>query len=687
MQMDLDTDLSLILWLMSVLATICPMPHVVHSTTVQTSKGHVRGMTKLVNGKKVDIFYGIPYAKPPIGNLRFSYPEPPDAWSDVKNATQPPNCCMQIPDTTFSNFSGSDIWNPNRPQGILDCQWGNQQGILDYQGVTSKGSWTINRVTSKGSWTINGVTSKGSWTINGVTSKGSWAINEVTSKGSWTIRRPRENMGAPQNGFDVEETRLEIVQELIDRWKEYDLGGLSTIYFIDQVSEDCLYLNVWTPRTNPPFSNKAVMVWIYGGSFSSGSSTLDIYDGQILAAEYDVVVVSMQYRFGALGFFMLGSNDAPGNAGMMDIVLALQWIQTNIHFFGGNAHNVTLMGESSGAVGNCSIGPSCKVAPLRFTGVRTAWMKGREGHCYSPRSSTATPKPVTRTSSSACGGSLPSLFPQNEYNTTKGIGQFPFLPAIDGRFLRMSPSEYLKEGSFKKAPILLGSNANEGTWLLVYFEQQYFDIKTDSLINRRQYDEVMNSIFNYYPQYPTELSPLAKDAIKVKYTDWIDPEDQVRLRGQVEKAVGDHMFTCSAAAFAKAMSKAGQDVYFYRFSHRIVNHDWPDWMGVLHGDEIFFVFGLPVKNRNKYTKEEEKLSRKMMKFWTNFAKTGNPNRGPGELEMREWPKFKHNEQLYLNISTDMLDSSSSWGQGVRSEYCGFLENYIPLLSKSGETYQ
>uniref|UniRef100_A0A2C9JKE7 Carboxylic ester hydrolase n=1 Tax=Biomphalaria glabrata TaxID=6526 RepID=A0A2C9JKE7_BIOGL len=512
--------------------------------------------------------------------LRFSYPEPPDAWTEVKDTTKPPNCCMQLPeDTTFMNFSGTAVWNPNTP-----------------------------------------------------------------------------------------------------------------------VSEDCLYLNVWAPRTNPPYANKAVMVWVYGGSFSSGSSALDVYDGLYLAADNDVVVVSMQFRIGALGFLTFGSNEAPGNAGMMDLVMALQWVQTNIHSFGGNSHNVTLMGESSGAV---SIGllmlsslsrelfhrailqsgaPQVHWGTYTVTeGRRRAIKLAELLQCDTQTSDTEIIKCLRRKPA--------ELFPFHELNITRGIAQFPFVPAIDGRFLRMSPAEYLREGSFKKAPVLLGSNANEGTWLLVYYEAQHFNIVTESLISRRQYDEVMSSIFQYYPQFPKELNHMAREAIRFKYIDWIDPEDQVRLRGQVEKAVGDHFFTCSVVGFAKALAKAGQDVYLYRFSQRMSSHDWPKWMGVMHGDEIFFVFGLPLKYSHKFTREEKELSRKMMTFWSNFAKTGNPNRGPGELDMREWPKFRHNEQLYLNLSTDMFNSSANiWGQGVRTEYCGFLDNYIPHLVRSEPSY-
>jgi len=124
-----------------------------------------------------------------------------------------------------------------------------------------------------------------------------------------------------------------------------------------ELSEDCLMLNVWVPdgagsrnaRRRKSDSKRPVMAWIFGGGFYSGTPTLDLYDGQILAAEHDVVLVSIGYRVGALGFFCLDHPSAPCNAGLYDQLLALQWIQTNIGAFGGDANNVTLFGESAGS--------------------------------------------------------------------------------------------------------------------------------------------------------------------------------------------------------------------------------------------------------------------------------------------------------------------------------------------------
>ncbi|KFB35326.1 acetylcholinesterase [Anopheles sinensis] len=114
------------------------------------------------------------------------------------------------------------------------------------------------------------------------------------------------------------------------------------------LSEDCLYINVVAPRPRP--KNAAVMLWIFGGGFYSGTATLDVYDHRALASEENVIVVSLQYRVASLGFLFLGTPEAPGNAGLFDQNLALRWVRDNIHKFGGDPARVTLFGESAGAV-------------------------------------------------------------------------------------------------------------------------------------------------------------------------------------------------------------------------------------------------------------------------------------------------------------------------------------------------
>ncbi|CAH2069013.1 unnamed protein product, partial [Iphiclides podalirius] len=114
------------------------------------------------------------------------------------------------------------------------------------------------------------------------------------------------------------------------------------------MQEDCLYINIVTPRPRP--KNAAVMLWVFGGGFYSGTATLDVYDPKILVSEEKIVYVSMQYRVASLGFLFFDTPDVPGNAGLFDQIMALQWVKDNIAYFGGNPHNITLFGESAGAV-------------------------------------------------------------------------------------------------------------------------------------------------------------------------------------------------------------------------------------------------------------------------------------------------------------------------------------------------
>ena len=137
------------------------------------------------------------------------------------------------------------------------------------------------------------------------------------------------------------------------------------------VSEDCLYLNLWVPakfREQKNSSNATVMIWIYGGGFTSGTSTLDLYDGLTLAATNDVIVASMNYRVGAFGFLYFGTEEAPGNMGLYDQTMAIQWIKDNIQFFGGNPNSMTLFGESVGAASVSShlLSPASRRLVKRF---------------------------------------------------------------------------------------------------------------------------------------------------------------------------------------------------------------------------------------------------------------------------------------------------------------------------------
>ena len=398
-----------------------------------------------------------------------------------------------------------------------------------------------------------------------------------------------------------------------------------------RVSEDCLYLNVWVPKRHPRIRKSAVLVWIYGGGYYSGATTLDLYDGKLLAAMNDIIVVSIAYRVGALGFLTLDHPEAPGNAGLFDQLMGLEWVQQNIHNFGGDPKNVTIFGESAGGV-SVSMHLLSPLSRAKFaravmqSGSATAtWAThtmregrrrgvelGRLLHCDHPYDMDILAK---------CLRSKSVQEVVDEQWVSRGIIQFPFVPVIDGAFLTEHPQQTLKYGRFYKCPILIGSNLNEGAFFVIYELMDYYDLERQSM-NSQQFQASIDTLFYHYPQYPHEASKLVLDAIAFEYTNWLDPNDTYKNINALDKAVGDAYFTCAVNTFAHAYASAGEHVFYYYFTQRYRSNPWPPWMGVLHGDEILFAFGEPLKSSGNFTGGEKRLSRKMMQYWTNFAKTG-----------------------------------------------------------------
>ena len=479
------------------------------SLLVKTNKGVVRGVTQDTNtGKKVDAFLGIPYAKPPIGKNRFKHPKPIDAWNHILNATERPNSCYQLNDTTFGeDFAGTIVWNAN-----------------------------------------------------------------------------------------------------------------------SKLSEDCLTLSVWVPRPRPKKS--AVMVWIYGGCFYSGSISLDIYDGKILAAEQNIIVVSINYRLANLGFlfFENARTEVPGNAGMFDQIMALQWVKDNIHHFGGNSENITIFGESAGAASiafhlisplsrhlfsQAILQSGAPTVPWGLVDHKELTLRGLRlaeavGCPHDPKNIEAVIDCLRRTD--------PWVLVSNESGNF-GVVEFPFVPIIDGTFLDELPEVSLANKNFKKTRLLLGSNTEEGTYFIIYYLTDLFKRNEEVYLTREDFVKSVKELNPY-------VGRVGQEAIIFEYTDWLNPDDPIKNRDAVDKMVGDYHFTCHVNELAYRYALAGNDVFMYYFTHRSSQNPWPKWMGTMHGDEISYVFGEPLNPLFQFTPEEKRLSEKMMSFWANFAKTG-----------------------------------------------------------------
>ena len=399
------------------------------------------------------------------------------------------------------------------------------------------------------------------------------------------------------------------------------------------VSEDCLYLNIWVPRTQPRLRKSAVMVWIYGGGFYTGTTTLNVYDGKVLAANNSIIVVSIAYRLGAFGFLSLNHPSAPGNAGLFDQLMALEWIQHNIKHFGGDPENVTLFGESAGAV-SVSLHLMSPLSHSKFqrvilqSGVAnmpwatlTAEQAKHRSIEFAVQYLRCKP---TFNDMEAIASCLKEISPQqlaDEQFITRGPVQYPFLPVIDGTFLLESPIDSLRKGNFKRCPILLGSNSNEGSYFLIYELTDFLSLKKVSM-NRSEFLASTERLFYFYPQYNKTISPLVLEAIRFQYTNWMDMENTRINIMALDAAVADYYFVCPVNQFAQLYSSVGENVYMYYLTQRYSTNPWPVWMGVLHGDDIMFVFGEGFKPNSNFSEEDKNFSQLVMHYWTNFAKTG-----------------------------------------------------------------
>lgn len=239
-----------------------------------------------------------------------------------------------------------------------------------------------------------------------------------------------------------------------------------------ELSEDCLYLNVWTPYPRPA-SPTPVLIWIYGGGFYSGASSLDVYDGRFLAQAEGTVLVSMNYRVGAFGFLALpGSREAPGNMGLLDQRLALHWVQENVAAFGGDPMSVTLFGESAGAA---SVGMHLLSPPSRGLFHRAMMQSGAPNGPWATvgvgearRRATLLARLVgcplggtggNDTELVACLRTRPAQdLVDHEWHVLpqESVFRFSFVPVVDGDFLSDTPEALINAGDFHGLQVTSG---------------------------------------------------------------------------------------------------------------------------------------------------------------------------------------------------------------------------------------
>uniref|UniRef100_A0A3Q1ESN3 Carboxylic ester hydrolase n=1 Tax=Acanthochromis polyacanthus TaxID=80966 RepID=A0A3Q1ESN3_9TELE len=442
------------------------------------------------------------------------------------------------------------------------------------------------------------------------------------------------------------------------------------------LSEDCLYLNVWSPHFNHSQNSPMapVLVWIYGGGYHGGTSSLDLYGGHFLSRSEGVVVVSMNYRLGAFGFLSLPENkNIKGNAGLLDQRLALQWVANNIAAFGGDPSKVTLFGESagSGSVGFQLLSPGSyslfQRAVMQSGSPNAPWSTISQTDAWD-RSLMLAKLLGCPTSHPAVEDCLQRADPQKismkQYDvlTPPQILAFPFVPHVDGDFLPDKVEVLLSSSNLPKKELMIGVNEDEGTYFLLY-EVPGYNLSGQSLITRKDFLKGVQLSLAH-------ASDVTREAAIFHYTDWADENNMVKNRDALGSLVGDQMIVCPVLDFAQRYSKNGRKTFLYLFDHRSSVNPWPAWMGVMHGYEIEFVFGMPLNVSLGYTKTEVNMTKKFMKHWANFAQTGNPG-----IDGANWPAFTLENQQYVTLNPKHPELKRM----MRAKECQLWDKFIPQI--------
>jgi para-nitrobenzyl esterase len=451
---------------------------------------------------------------------------------------------------------------------------------------------------------------------------------------AWTGVRPADTFGA------------NCVQNIVDERKPWTHEFMAH----GAVSEDCLFLNIWTAAKSAG-EKRPVFVYVHGGGFNEGSGSVPAYDGEGLARK-GLVMITVNYRLGVLGFFSHpeltkeSDHDASGNQGLLDIVAALQWIHDNIAAFGGDPARVTVAGQSAGSMavhalsasplaeglmhggiaesgGSTLGGNSRTLAEAEADGTRFAEQKGARS-LAELRGMTVEQlrAPLPAPAGGAPGGG-------------RGAGGIRFGPIVDRYLLPAPIDEIVAQGKQNDIPILTGANADEGGG------SPNPSIALDAFQSRakQRFTDSADAFLKVYPAADDHAAGLANND---------SSRDQQRM---------------SIYVWAQARAKTSKTkIYTYFWTHTLPGPDAGRY-GAFHTSEVPYALDTLYMSDRPFTDIDRKIADQMSSYWANFAKTGNPN-GKG---LPHWPAVSEKASTTMQIG-DVTEAIPLAGSSARLEF-------------------
>ncbi|KAK3583367.1 hypothetical protein CHS0354_038986 [Potamilus streckersoni] len=429
-------------------------------------------------------------------------------------------------------------------------------------------------------------------------------------------------------------------------------------------TEECLRLNLFVPvRDWNDTRLMPVMVFIHGESYDVGTG--NAYDGSVLASYGGIIVVTVNYRLGVLGFLSTGDSHARGNYALLDLLAILTWIKDNIAAFGGDKDRVTLFGHGYGAaLINVFLFSNMARDETYFQRVILQSGSALSSWAMSVNPSMCAKRMAINVN---CTGSLNNserlincLRSKSVEELVENVPLAPkyyscFAPTLNSQgFVSQSIQELMKDKRtrFAKTPIIFGITRDEA---YSYLTEE--DIR-NGIGNARKAQILRTFVQNIYHHQRQKIFNI----LDHEYASWEKTQDDSTRRINIINMLSDALYVAPLIEVAKEHSKHS-DTYLYVFSHSTVSESYPDWIKGAHGDDLPYTFGAPLVGGispfpTVYTDAEKILSENIMQFWTNFAKTGDPNLPEDNLPANaftgrsrnqgiRWWKYDTGSQMYL----------------------------------------